>query len=273
MSEPSSESADSVAAMNRSSQPTSPPPPADPDAALRAYIDYGVRHGWWRKGTAHVYDCRRLLFPRVDFRGKTFLDVGCGEGRYVLWAAVCGASLSMGMEPGEHGAKSHNILDELVEAAAELKTGNVQTSSKTLQEFDPEDRLYDIVLLRHSINHLDEEACITLHESQSSRDIYLEMFRKLRSMMVPGGLLIATDVGRRNIYADLGMKHPKAKSIEWHKHQQPSLWAKLLLQGGFDRPRTSWISPGRYFQLGWPLRNALVAYLTRSYFRVEVRAA
>ena len=201
-----------------------------------------------------------------------FLDIGCGTGSHTLWAAAHGAKLATGMEPALAGSRHQQVLAVLRQAASDLGFDNVDTTDTTLQEASLPN-LYDIVLVRHAINHLAEDACCVLHESEAAREEYRRIFRKLRSLMSPGGVVVFTDVARRNLLGDLGLRHPLIPAIQWYKHQSPYLWAALLKDAGFVDVRVSWLSPGVYLQAGWPLRNRVMAYLTRSEFRIAARSS
>ncbi len=242
---------------------------ADPKCRL---IEVGQRLGWWRIGTAFSYYCRHLLFKGVELRGRRMLDIGCGNGRFCMWAAVHGAAEVLGLEPSEAGSRGNQAVQKFREAVHDLGLTNVSIREQTFQEAALDAGRWDIVLLHASINHLDEAACIRLRDDESARETYRGLFRKLRQLMPRGGHLILTDCARRNLFADLGLRNPFVPTIEWHKHQQPETWIELLGPCGFVRPRITWCVAPEAGHLGAVFRNRLCAYLTRSYFRMTLEA-
>jgi hypothetical protein len=75
---------------------------------------------------------------------------------------------------------------------------------------------------------------------------------------------------RRNLYADLGFRNPFEPTIEWFKHQQPAVWAKVLFDAGFASPRVSYLG-NRYFRYARvPNIPYGMAYLMDSVFRLEM---
>src|SRR5215471_10033416 len=55
----------------------------------------------------------RQVFRNIDFRGKTMLEIGCGEGTLCLWACLQGAREVVGLDahPGDaHPVTSHRAF-------------------------------------------------------------------------------------------------------------------------------------------------------------------
>ncbi len=212
----------------------------------------------------------KYLFKGIDFTGKTMLDVGAGDGRFSYYAACAGASRVVSLEPEAAGSGTGRV-DKFKRLASLVDQPQVEFVPVPLQEYTHEDGLFDVLLLHASINHLDEEACVRLHEDPAAQETYLGIFRILASLARPGGVLIVTDCARRNLFGDLGVRNPIARTIEWHKHQSPELWAELLTRVGFVRPDIRWTtfntlrSPGRLL-----LGNRVAAYCLTSSFRLAM---
>jgi SAM-dependent methyltransferase len=140
------------------------------------------------------------------------------------------------------------------------------------QDFDPGEEKFDIVVSSSSINHLDEQACSTILSKSVSRDLYLGLFRRLRSFLNPGAVVVIYCCSRYNVFQLLGVTNPFNKNIEWGKHQDPSVWKDLLLEAGFAEPVIRWHS---FNSLGAPgrllLSNRLAAYFFTSAFYLTVR--
>ena len=149
---------------------------------------------------------------------------------------------------------------------------NAHLLNTTLQEFDPEGQSFDIVLLHNSINHLDEEACINLLKSSDAKARYDSIFSKLRQLGLPGSSLIIVDASRYNFFSLLHLKNPVARSIEWHKHQSPTVWARVLGEYGFSNPKIRWSSFNTFRELGrFFLGNRIASYFLTSHFVLQMR--
>ncbi len=239
---------------------------------VSAFVSAGKAMGLWPRGGGLLYNLRRQLFRRFDFKGQSFLDIGCSNGRYCAWAALNGAGRAVGIEPMASGSgSSHNAKDYFEGFAKRLGLTTMEFFPVSLQDFECDNDTFDIVLLHAVINHIDEEACIVLEESAEARERYCTVFRKIHDLMKDGGTLIVVDAGRKNLFSDLGFeRNPFRKRIHFIKHQQPHYWAALLYRCGFENAKISWISRARYRQLGAPLRNPLAAYLLALAFRLEM---
>ena len=85
-------------------------------------------------------------------------------------------------------------------------------------------------------------------------------------------------MGKHNLFSWVsnhwGIPNPLNPSIEWQKHQQPGLWAKLLKRSGYSRVDWKWLFPvpGNSLLKGVldnPLFvNAVATYFTTSKFIV-----
>jgi hypothetical protein len=63
------------------------------------------------------------------------------------------------------------------------------------------------------------------------------------------------------------MRNPFCRSIEWHKHQSPKVWAELGCEAGFCRPVITWSCFNALGALGkWILGNRIAAYFLLSQF-------
>jgi SAM-dependent methyltransferase len=208
----------------------------------------------------------KYLFGRIDFRGKAVLDVGGGDGLLSFYAACAGAANVVCLEPAKAGS-APDTIDAFDRAASLLDEVKVQWIPQRFQEYECGDSVFDVLLLHASINHLDEDACVRLHHDRAAQSLYGRSFRKLARLARPGAKLIIVDCARRNLFADLRMRNPLEPTIEWHKHQSPKLWARLLTRAGFVNPVIRWNSfntlrsYGRLF-----LGNRLAAYCLTSTF-------
>lgn len=244
------------------------------DAALEAVLAAHAAQYGQRSAANFDFAMRSKLMRGVDLEGRRVLDVGCGEGRMALWMAARGARHVVGLEPEVEGS-SEGMQDAFRRGAEQAGLEDrVQLVTTRLQDYDPGEARFDVLLLCASINHLDEQACVRLHVDEQARRQYREHLRRLAAIAAPGAVLVAVDVDRHNLCGRLGLRNPLAPTIEWHKHQSPKLWARLLADVGFDAPRIRWTTLNTLRAPGQALLgNRLCAYLTTSEFCLRVRCA
>lgn len=176
------------------------------------------------------------------------------------------------LEPEADGS-THGIGRRFFEHRNALKIleERLAYSSLIFQEYNGESRTFDLVLSYSSINHLDEKACIRLNNSRSSRITYLKLLDKIYRLLRPGGHFIISDSGRLNFWNLFGLKSPFSPSIEWQKHQEPTVWKRLLNEAGFEFVSLDW---HRFYPIRWLGRlgsNRIVARATTSKFILTVR--
>lgn len=188
------------------------------------------------------------LFPGIELAGKRFLDIGGGAGTYTFYAACRGACEAVCLEP-EAAGSSPGMRTTFQKRAEQFGVQNAILVPLTFQEYEPEN-LFDVLFCHNAINHLDEEATSRLHKDQAAQQVYAAIFQKMNRLCVPGGYLIIADASRNSLYSWLGIRSPLTPTIEWHKHQPPQVWEKLLQQAGFRRVALRWRSPASLGRIG-----------------------
>ncbi|NIR71679.1 methyltransferase domain-containing protein [candidate division KSB1 bacterium] len=235
---------------------------------------FAFKIGLWKPGVRFSRYCEKYLFKNIDLNGKSLLDVGCGSGDCMIWAALKGANPVIGLEPFADGSGATRKNRELFHARLERwNLKNVERLPYRLQDFDYAPATFDVVLMTAAINHLDEQMCVALPQNPRAKQLYSTTFQKLRLMMKSGGKLIVTDCSGRNLFGDLGLKNTLARKIDWRKHHSPKFWARLLKEAGFTNSQISWEVNYLSNYLGIYRVPWLISYLTTSRFRLEMTAS
>lgn len=207
-----------------------------------------------------------FLYKSIDFRGKTVLDVGGGTGLHSLYASANGAAHATIIEPEGDGGH-HEMIATFEKLCAALGVGNVDLIQTTIQEFCAPTAEFDIVLVQDAINHFNEPACVTLHNSQESWEVYDEIFRGIADLVKPGGYVQLSDCSSKNLFPLFGLLNPFDPQIEWHKHQPPSMWTKLAKLHGLELVDLRWSSPALFGPVGQVLfGNAFASWFFTSHF-------
>jgi len=71
------------------------------------------------------------LFENIDFKDKSFLDIGGGNGRYCFYALYKGAKEAMCIEPEEDGSRS-GVIHTFKKLRRLLDVENAQIESLTI---------------------------------------------------------------------------------------------------------------------------------------------
>jgi cyclopropane fatty-acyl-phospholipid synthase-like methyltransferase len=210
----------------------------------------------------------RFLFDGIDLTGARVLDVGCGSGAWAIWAALRGAAEVLGIEPEFDGSTAdslgrfRHIIDRL-----DLKE-KVRATNQSLQELEPE-QAFDVVVMFNVINHLDEDAVETLDRDPAAFQRYVGTLSRLRAHVRDGGWVVVADCARTNLWNQLGLESPFARDIDWSKHQNPAVWARVFQSSGFRVVDLRWspLQPFLRLTSNWP-----VHYITCSHFVLRLQA-
>lgn len=141
---------------------------------------------------------RLRKIARVCARGK-LLDIGCGKGRFLMYAAAHGWEVC-GVEPSE---TSRNI--------ARAKLGNRVVSS--LDELDPHEQ-FDVITLWHVLEHVPTPT---------------PMLQQIRSYLKPNGTLLVAVPNFDSLQARLGKELWSHLDIPRHcLHYTPNTLTTIL---------------------------------------------
>lgn len=228
--------------------------------------------GYYSSAKRLQFYLENQLFQGVDFNGKTLIDIGGGNGLFGFYAALNGAKKVTVMEP-EFDGSSAGMIREFNELK-ELLGGpeNISHTTGVLEDFDRANHSFDFILMHNSVNHINEEACVTLTKDKESDEIYQKFLLKLKEICQANTELIICDAARNNFWSDIAMSNPFTPQIEWQKHQNPNVWGKVFAKAGFKTEATKWTSPNQLGHIGKILLgNKLGAYLTISHFRMLLK--
>jgi hypothetical protein len=211
------------------------------------------------------------LFKKIDLKEKIILDIGAGAGVYSCYMAMNGAREVIGLEPEIEGSRN-NYISKFDELKERLKLDNVFLKPLTFQSFNNEGKKFNMVLLHHSINHLNENACINLKNSDEAKKNYEKIFSKLYLISNDGARIIVVDCSNNNFFNLLGLKNPFAPTIEWHKHQAPNSWIEILRKVGFTNFEVKWVAPSQLGRVGnFLFRNKICSFFIHSHFIIYAK--
>lgn len=236
---------------------------------LDQLLQLAVEFGRFPSADRALFRCRES-FQHVDVAGKRVLEIGAGAGIFSAYAAMIGARRVLALEPETMGA-TKGVASDILRMKEELAMENFEVSGQTLQDYDSGGEKFDIVLAHNSVNHWNEPMCEQLGCNGAAREVYRRLFERVADLTDSGGRLILTDCCRHTFFPLLGLRNPVARSIEWHKHQSPRLWARLAGSAGFRRESLSWRPLFRLRALGWLAANRVAAFFLAGGFRLVLR--
>jgi SAM-dependent methyltransferase len=188
------------------------------------------------------------MFRGLDFTGKRVLEIGSGRGLLAIYMGMRGAHV-LSMEPEMVGATSGVIAQQEARLKA-LGMRNVEVINADFNTWDPGDRRFDIIVSRASINHLYASVHHADHDKETY-DAYLQVARRVRDMLVPGGTFVATDACRYAFFSGMrqfGLRRPwrwERSSVDWRHHQNPGTWKKIFREAGFGTIKVAYPVPYR----------------------------
>jgi len=182
------------------------------------------------------------IFDDIDFRDSIVYDIGGGNGLVSFHAAENGAKRVICVEPLQDGSNEQMLLDFADNQTKLVNGERVEFLDDTLQSFvEKIPAKADIIILHNTINHFDEDSCISLTSNNpESRKKYLNIFDDVNSLLKKDGIVLVADASRKSIWNLLNVTNPFAPTIEREVHQQPDIWISMMEDVGFKHRRLRW---------------------------------
>ena len=205
-------------------------------------------------------------FQDIDFKDKNVLDIGSGNGIFSFYAKICGARKVICLEPSLDGSSNNNnYIFNLIKKNFKFK--DVTYLAENVQDYITYQK-FDLIILKDSINHIDEESCINLKKSNIFKNNYINLFNKIYGLMSTNANIFISDCSNKNFFDDLNLKNPFVSDIEWFKHQDPNEWIKLMKITNYNIDSLKWSSINSLRFLKNFNNNKIISYFTSSNFRI-----
>ena len=135
------------------------------DLFNKAYSSKGMYFGWKIR-------CEfKEIIDSLDFKGKNALDIGCGEGRYSIYLAQKGFSVT--------ALDSSDIGINKLRSIAKEKKLKIKCEIEDIQHYEFFENKYDLIVMAYVLDHLD----------QQTRD---KAITGIKKSLKSGGVFLAT---------------------------------------------------------------------------------
>jgi hypothetical protein len=152
----------------------------------------------------------------------------------------------------------------------------VKVLNADFNTWNPGPQRFDVIVSRASINHLYASAHHAEYHKETY-DAYLQIARRLREMLAPGGVFVATDGNRHAFFTlarELGIRRPwrwKKSGVDWRHHQNPGTWKKIFREAGFSRVDVAYPVPYKLRALRPIVDTAVANFFLQGSFILRAR--
>ena len=210
--------------------------PVKEPGGLRGFIDD------YNKDNSYPFRNFRFQMDRMmkgyDFDGKDILDVGCGRGYISLYLSfACKNSTIYALDEAEGDGSDRNVLEILEQDVNKYRIENINMLKEDINRWEP-GRQFDIIVAKYSLHHIAwDDIRITrstnayLFKNREAREKHVQMFRKIKSLLKPGGLLVIWETSRTNIFRFIPVMK---RHMNWKTKPTAREWLYLFEETGFD---------------------------------------
>jgi len=172
----------------------------------------------------------RSLAEAYNFRGKTVLDVGCGDGAYTVEFPALGARKVLGIDPAAVAIEAAKARSELTRTdnVATFAVGNIYELDSILSE-----DAFDCIVIRGVLHHLPDAE------------------RAIAGLSSFQGTVVIVEPNGNNPVLKLLEKYSKYHVEHEEQSFTPRLIRKWLRDAGFDDLQTTMVNLVPFFCPDW----------------------
>ncbi len=181
----------------------------------------------------------------VSFKNKTVLDIGCGDGNFLLLCSFLeGASNCIGIDPSEGKGSKKNSLKIFEQNINLLNLDNIKYIKSDIFNYNSEKKQFDIITTNFSLHHIIETTQNIL-SSQEFIKKSLVLFTKIYYLLKPNGVFVIKEASKFNLSRYLPMygKILGLDNINWKSKHLPSEYIELLKRVEFKNIRVIYSIP------------------------------
>ncbi len=231
----------------------------NPDDRLSTYKD------WYKREMAdgrETFEKFHFLLEEqlgdVSLSGKCVLEVGCGKGFISLFLAMCtDVKQVVALDEAEGEGSPIGVTQPLKEAIGLFGLKNIVVEEIDVMLNNYPDAYFDIIIANNALHHVVTPGLLsTNHDAQQG---YLSLFRELKRLLVPDGMLLIWEYSRQSLWRWLPIKL-KWKHIDWELHPTLDEWLKVIKDAGFRIRRCEYKVPYVFRKLKVFFSNAVVQF-------------
>ena len=216
-----------------------------------------------------VYHLKEQL-EGVVLKDKVILEVGCGKGFVSLWLALFGeVKKIVALDESEGVGSEKDILNSLEGTVKDLKIKNIQLVKSDITKNLFEDNSFDVIIANNALHHVVRTGSNILNDSVT-KDEWVKLFRELRRLLRPDGILVVAEFSRNNIWRYAPMKL-RFKEIEWSIHLTLKEWFFVIKLAAFREISFKYVIPYKLRSFERVLSNFLGSFLLNSSFNIFAR--
>ena len=211
----------------------------------------------------------------VSFKNKSILDIGCGNGEFLIMCSLLeNVSHCVGLDSGMGKGSSVDIFNIFKSRIDTLGIKNIDSIQKDIFEYDFPKGEFDIVTANYSLHHI-ELTCNNLLKCAESRQKMGILFKKVYNSLKANGIFVIKEVSRYNFarYLQFYGKLVGTKNIDWLSKHTPGEYTEILASSNFGNIKVKYLVPYIFRKLNlhkfhFFLSNAVTSFFFHSAYYI-----
>lgn len=183
-----------------------------------------------------IYYLLKELKKYLSFENKKILDIGCGNGRFLILCTLIEKPLyCVGLDPAEGLGSEKNIIQSFRDNIETLNIKNIEVMRKDIWDFDPKDLKFDIIIAQNALHHIIETS-ENLLNSDLQKEKHRKLFLKIFNSLEDNGVFIIKEASKYNLarYWPFYGRLLKTSQINWKTKHSPREYIRILRESEFQ---------------------------------------
>jgi SAM-dependent methyltransferase len=178
----------------------------------------------------------------ISLCDKTILEVGCGNGAFSLYMALCGkAEKVIALDEADGNGSKPEAFRQLKMVIDKHAIPNITTVKASLYGCELPENSFDVIVgnfsLHHAINPFG-----ALFKDRGARQAALSTFKLFHTLLKDSGRIVLREMSRINFWRYMPYKW-KMSHIDWKGHATLREWRWIIKKAGFCDVRHAFLTP------------------------------
>ncbi len=205
----------------------------------------------------------------AKLKGKTVLDIGCGEGRLLtLFSLIGKAKYCWGLDSAEGIGSGLDILDLFKRHIKVLGLKNIEIINEDIGNYESGNKKFDVITAVYSLHHIIKTRKNFLKDENLKKE-GIALFSKIYHLLNKKGVFVIYEASKHDLkgYSKFYRKLLKASFVNYKSKHTAREYSALLKKSGFQKVYTKYYFRSYYLnKFKWVFSTPIINFFINNHY-------